>query len=626
MNGILVVSWALVHFLWQGAIAGLAAAGLLSLLKNGRATIRYAIAAGFLLLMAALPIATAVRLAGSPATGSTFVEATFRQTSASSPDGSGGRLGEEGRGDEGLSAAIPFPVLPWVFSLWLTGVAVLSVYHLGGWRVARRLSCQGRAPGERLELMVRDLCRRLRIERAVILLESATVSVPSVIGVLRPVLLVPASTLAGLSPRQLEAILAHELAHVRRHDYLVNLFQTAIETLLFYHPAVWWVSAQVRRERESCCDDLAVAVCGDRLGYARALADLEGLRSARPRLALAADGGSLVDRIRRLVGAPARRSARRSWAAGLLALALLPAGAAIQLACSRGTASRPESRQAAPAPRFAGTWTGKLHGDQIRLEVKMRVGLMSHWTLMHTVPVSRLSGFSAGPNARFDLGHDAGTFHFQGSFVDDQGQGTATFSPNPEFARLIGVPLGSAGLLELSAHDVTMGYAREMKELGYVAYPREKRGVHGAMIGFVHDMLGRRDSSVDRLDELKLNGITPDYIRAMKAAGYPDLGPWELIDLRDHNVDPAWVQALHDAGYGPIPAFRLVELRSHDVDAEWLRGIVKAGYANLDAGDLVELRVQGVDGDFIRRAVSQSGRPLRVPEILALHARGGISS
>src|SRR4051812_14124138 len=348
MNGIITasVAWALVHFLWQGALAGLAAAGSLSLLKNSRATVRYTVAAGFLFLMAALPVATAVRLASSPGAGPVFAATPLlRQTSPSSPGGLGGRLGEEGRGDEGLSAAAA--VLPWIFGLWLAGVAVLSVYHLGGWRVARRLSHQGRAPGEKLESVVLDLCRRLRIERAVILLESATVSVPAVIGVLRPILLVPASALAGLSPQQLEAVLAHELAHMRRHDYLINLLQAAVETLLFYHPAVWWVSSQMRRERENCCDDLAVAICGDRLGYARALADLEGRRAPPPRRPRAADGGSLLARIRRLVGAPPPRS-RRSWAAGLLALALLPAGAAIQLACSHGTPAAGSARRPAP--------------------------------------------------------------------------------------------------------------------------------------------------------------------------------------------------------------------------------------------------------------------------------------
>ena len=105
------------------------------------------------------------------------------------------------------------------------------------------------------------------------------------IGWLRPVILFPASALTGLSAEQLEALLAHELAHIRRYDYLVNLLQTTVETLFFYHPAVWWVSAQVRQEREHCCDDLAVAACGDVLTYARALTALEQLRGSEPQLA-----------------------------------------------------------------------------------------------------------------------------------------------------------------------------------------------------------------------------------------------------------------------------------------------------------------------------------------------------
>ena len=127
---------------------------------------------------------------------------------------------------------------------------------------------------------------------------------------MKPVVLLPASALAGLTPQQLEAILAHELAHIRRHDYLVNLLQTLVETLLFYHPAVWWLSRRIRIERENCCDDLAVSLCGDPCTYARALADLEALRGPARSLAMAANGGSLLQRVRRLLGAPTSRRTR----------------------------------------------------------------------------------------------------------------------------------------------------------------------------------------------------------------------------------------------------------------------------------------------------------------------------
>ena len=113
---------------------------------------------------------------------------------------------------------------------------------------------------------------RLGVSRPVRLLKSALVEVPTVIGWFRPVILLPAATLTGLTPGQLEAILAHELAHVRRLDYVVNAFQCLVETLMFYHPVAWWISRCIREERENCCDDLVIKVCGDRLAYARALA------------------------------------------------------------------------------------------------------------------------------------------------------------------------------------------------------------------------------------------------------------------------------------------------------------------------------------------------------------------
>jgi TonB family protein len=172
------------------------------------------------------------------------------------------------------------------------------------------------------------LARRVGVSRVLQMTESSALDVPAVVGWLRPMLVVPASVFAGLAPAQLDAILAHELAHVRRHDFFVNLGQTVVETLLFYHPGVWWVSSRIRIERESCCDDAAVAVCGDAATYARALASLEVLRQGSPALAVAANGGSLMKRIQRLLDVNRRTSEPApAWAIVLvvLSLALLPA-------------------------------------------------------------------------------------------------------------------------------------------------------------------------------------------------------------------------------------------------------------------------------------------------------------
>ena len=149
------------------------------------------------------------------------------------------------------------------------------------------------------------LARALRLSRPVTLLESCLAEVPVVIGYLRPVILVPVGLLAGMPAGQVEAILLHELAHIRRHDYLVNLLQTVVEGLLFYHPAVWWISGVIRAERENCCDDLVVATQGDAHEYAAAL-DRSGTKplGGTPKPRWPPHGGNLVKRIRRLLDQP----------------------------------------------------------------------------------------------------------------------------------------------------------------------------------------------------------------------------------------------------------------------------------------------------------------------------------
>lgn len=318
------LGWALLHFLWQGAgVAVLLAASLALLRGRGGAGVRYAASCAALALMLLLPALTAWSI-GVSARGSEVDEMLVPPGAAAGSRQVAGREapagGREAAAFGGASlgarrqplAARLEGSLPWLTLIWVGGVLALTARMLGGLLCARRLARRGtRRVAEHWEARLKEVGRRMRVTRPVRLLESSLVLVPTAVGWLRPVILLPASALVGLTPRQLEVILAHELAHVRRHDYLVNLLQTVAETLLFYHPAVWWVSRRIRVEREHVCDDLAVAACGDALAYARALTKLERLRGGRTRLAVAADGGSLRGRVLRLVGSaqPSRRPA-----------------------------------------------------------------------------------------------------------------------------------------------------------------------------------------------------------------------------------------------------------------------------------------------------------------------------
>ena len=344
------LGWALVDSLWQDALAAAGLAALLALVPVRAARTRYALATLTLAVMLALPLATAVRVRETAPLMSEVVTAT--SPVAPGPTSSPGPQAvptpptpPPGPVAARIRAALE-PALPWVVLVWFGGVVALSLRLASGWLVTRQLGRVGTSsvPDACREAVAR-LAARLRVSRPVRVLESAVVQVPAVIGWLRPVILLPASALTGLTPLQLDALLAHELAHVRRYDYLVNVIQSVIETLLFYHPAVWWVSQQVREEREHCCDDLAVAVCGDAHFYATALLGMERLRAATPAFALAAAGrgGSLRDRIRRLV-APVQTEIFPRWMAGVLAVTLALGGGA-HLA-SGATAPAPSDRGA----------------------------------------------------------------------------------------------------------------------------------------------------------------------------------------------------------------------------------------------------------------------------------------
>lgn len=307
------VAVVLLHFLWQGSlIAGVLAVALRAQ-RHGSARVRYGLACGALLGMVGMPVATLM------VTGSLPVDAG---PMPGRMPGSAGLVGVTPATSVDLGGGGAW--LPWITMAWLCGVGALGCRLAGGWWQASRLRVVDVQPvcgrwADRLAV----LQERLGVSGAVELLESGLVRGPMVLGWMRPVILVPVGFCAGLPAAQVEAILAHELAHLARHDYLVNLVQRGIETLLFYHPAVWWVSDRIRIEREFCCDDLAAQAIGDRTELAGALVALAERQAGFADLALAADGGSLTERVRRLLGMPVGGGVPSAWTGRLRTAVLL---------------------------------------------------------------------------------------------------------------------------------------------------------------------------------------------------------------------------------------------------------------------------------------------------------------
>jgi protein involved in polysaccharide export with SLBB domain/beta-lactamase regulating signal transducer with metallopeptidase domain len=373
----------LLHSLWiDTAVAALLAAAMW-LLRRSPATARYAAGCAGMALMVVLPVfaASLIRPAPAAPVPNSMAAESSSARARPSPAAIAVRLGpavtpaDLATADGSATAAPTDPArrrwLAWAVAGWLLGVAGLSLRHLLGWAGARRLARRCDEPPDDWRQRLAELAGRLRVAAPVRLRISQRLHVPAVIGWLRPVILVPAAALTDLTPQQLESLLLHELAHVRRHDYLVNLLQTAAETLLFYHPAAWWASQVVRREREHCCDDLAADRCGNRVLYARALAAMEALRPAPGgRLALGATDGSgrgtLLVRVRRVVGLPDARPDRRTPAlaalfavtTGLLLTTVAPRLIAQeQREPSHRDAKPPESNPAAAAAAAGGLAT-----------------------------------------------------------------------------------------------------------------------------------------------------------------------------------------------------------------------------------------------------------------------------
>lgn len=331
------VGWMLIHSLWQFTLVALLAALLQSVLKRRSAAARYAALLAAMLALVALPLATWF----SPwsVDGSAPVAGSGRLAKPSHVPVAQRIAGPE-RGD-GLATRMALPAelplelaanppaeprhvsaapsriavslavlqsrvqawLPELVLVWLVGVLLAACRPLFSWYTVHRLRTLGVSPaGDSVQRLLTRTAKTLGLARAVEVLQSTLVKTPVVVGHFRPVVLLPLCVVTGLSERQLALILAHELAHIRRHDYLINLLQTFVETLFFYHPAVWWLSHQIRNERENCCDDVAMTTVDSRADYGRALLALEELRSTRTALSLAAQGGSLLARIRRIAG------------------------------------------------------------------------------------------------------------------------------------------------------------------------------------------------------------------------------------------------------------------------------------------------------------------------------------
>ena len=338
------LGWTLFHSLWQIILVSVCLLVALRIVNGRASNIRYGVSLTALVIAFVLPAITFVQISTRPSTepitNSTVAKATSRQFS------NGGLGNDQQLTDPSaqeqeqytqnitsfvglrryLDTQVP-NLLPFAVGLWLIGIAFFALRLGGGiWQLRIYKTRDVEQVDRSWEQIFVSLCEKLVITDRVKFLRSLRVQTPIAIGFFKPVIIVPASLFLQMHPRELETIIAHELLHIRRYDPLVNIVQTVIETVLFYHPGVWWITRQVSREREFAADlDVMRLFQDSHVTYARALANLEEIRfrtgQRTPRLATAANGGNLMQRIERILKIETEvGSATSAWTATLALL------------------------------------------------------------------------------------------------------------------------------------------------------------------------------------------------------------------------------------------------------------------------------------------------------------------
>lgn len=592
MNLTTVVGWTLVHFVWQGAgIAALLAAARYALRKRS-AQSRYVAAMAALLLMVASAGATFVYLdsgdipALHPAAAGNA--AVTRTGVAAQP------AGARSYSRDGLEEY--FPVLVYI---WIAGVMALSVRSIGGWVVTQHWKRSNvRVAGAFWQECMARLATRLAISRKVRLWESAVANTPAVIGWIRPVVLLPASAISGLAPGQIEALLAHELAHIRRHDYLVNLLQTVIETLLFYHPAVWWVGSLMRAERENCCDDLAVAVCGDAVEYARALTELEKIRIATPRLVMAASSGSLLERVRRLLNPQGESPSLPSrihadWVTSMgIALCVV----------SIWATSRGPVRQNPGDPAHAVHLLNALYQERsapLASHIEQRAIRAAKATLVALAQPAGQVEQTSEPSSDKSFAGGIASLGYKDLSVDQ--------------------------LISLKIHGVTTEYIRELLAAGLKLKVDElvSFAIHGAQPADIVEMqkLGYK-LTPEEVVSMCIHGLTPEFTRQMKSAGFGTPTFEQLISFKIHGVSPEIAEQFKQAGLRELSFEKLIALQIHGANPDNVKQIGALGYPNLTADEVIAMCIHGVDADFVRKAQKHGFKDLSMDKLIKLKQYG----
>jgi beta-lactamase regulating signal transducer with metallopeptidase domain len=591
------VAWTLIHFCWQGAAIAALFAAANKLLAHRSSNARYLVALVALLLMLAASAATfswEMRSGSGPVS---FI-ATATPSTAPADNHTGYKFSPTvtpaSDAPHATDVSSITEWLPWIDAFWLIGVVVLSCRSLGGWWLIQRLrtAAAEEAPAAVIASFQR-IAAALGLERPVMLSVSKTIAGPLTVGVLRALVLLPLSAVTSLSEEELQVVLAHELAHIRRADFFWNLVQTFIETLFFFHPAVWWIGGRLRHERELCCDDLALKVCPDRLVYARALYRLEEQRRSNWQLAMALDGHqpaqTLRMRIARILGEPLAHTTGRgpfsiAAAGALLVVLLLPVP---QVMASLD----PSPRQPQSAASVQGTVA-----PQLNPMVAQAVALPAP-RKANPAPLMIAQANAAEPQQN-------AAESSQQTENENSAQTTPSSSSHHDYIdemKAAGYDVDLDKMVAMKIQGVTAEYARQMSQLGFGKLTADQLiacKIQDVTADYIAKMKrdGLEVKSIQDAISYRIFNLTPEFIAGMKAAGFDNLDHKQLMALRVQGVTPEYARSIRQQ-YPGATVDDIVKTKIFNINADFIADAKRHGFTDLTLDKLVKLRISGILDD-----------------------------
>lgn len=491
------------------------------------------------------------------------------------------------------------------------------------------------------------LAKKLNIKKHIVLLQSAIIKVPAVVGFFKPTILVPLGLINNLSQEEVESILMHELAHIRRKDYLFNLLQCFIDIMFFFNPAILWISSLIRNERENCCDDIAINETKNKKQFIQALVSFHQYNNAAPKYAMpfAARKPKLVDRVKRIVSN--NNSTLNPGEKIVLVGCLIAFGVAFVTISngqtdtakkkapqtssssqkSTGGANKNSSVAPKPAAKTAAapTNTTTKNNDDDNNENYGNYSDLGYKNLTvdqlielrdHGVSEDYLKGLNAAGYKNVPL-KKAVELKDHGVDVDFINSITAAGYKN----------LSLNDFIELKDHGVSTDYITDLANQGYKNLPLDKvieLRDHGVNTEFFSDMnkLGYKNLSVDKIIELRDQGISSGYMKELVEAGYKNITPDEAIDIRNHGVDANYINGLKQAGYNNLTIDKVVELKDHGVTVAFINELRKQGVTNLTADKAIEYKDQGFDAGYLANLRSAGYSTITIDKALELRDHG----